>query len=179
VTHRLKLAGQGLALAAVFGLLALLVWRITHEPTPVKRGGAAPVFSAPRLEGGGGVSLASLRGKAVVVNFWASWCAPCKSEAPALEQAWQQYRDKGLVVLGVDYNDASSDARRFVRRAGLTFPIVRDHNGMLGDRYDLTGVPETFIVDRRGRLVDHLLAPVDKGANVEAFQRALALALKP
>ena len=98
----LKLSGQVVALAAVAGLLGLLVWRLTHQTKPPRIGAAAPVFSLQRIDSPGTVDLASLRGKAVVLNFWASWCVPCKGEASMLESAWQQYRKQGVVFLGVD-----------------------------------------------------------------------------
>src|SRR6059058_1042042 len=98
VTRTLKLTGQGLALAAVAGLLGLLVWRLTHQSHPPKLGGPAPAFSLKRVDAPGTkLTLASLRGKPVVLNFWASWCVPCKGEAKLLEQTWQQYRARGLV----------------------------------------------------------------------------------
>jgi cytochrome c biogenesis protein CcmG, thiol:disulfide interchange protein DsbE len=175
--RRLKLGLQVLSVTVVAGLLALLVWKIVHQTKSTKVGQPVPGFTAERLEGGGKLSLAAYRGRPVVVNFWASWCAPCKSEAPALQRTWQRYQRAGLVVLGVDYTDASSDARAFVRKRGLTFPIVRDQSGSIGTRYDLTGVPETFVIDRRGRLVDHLLAPVDSGDNVARFASALSKVL--
>jgi len=173
----LKLTAQALALAAVAGLLALLVWRVTHQEAQAKLGKRAPAFTAKRLDGPGKLSLASFRGRPVVLNFWASWCGPCKREAPTLERTWQQYKSQGLVVLGVDYTDASSDARSFAAKHGLTFPIVRDGNGVIGTRYGLTGVPETFVIDRSGRLVDHLLAPVEDGQNKSDFAKALKEAL--
>ena len=173
----LKLTAQALALAVVVGLLGLLVWRVTHQAKATRIGKPVPGFSADRLDGRGRLSLASFRGRPVVVNFWASWCGPCKSEAPALERIWRQYRARGLVVLGVDYTDAKSDARRFVAKRGLTFPIVRDPSGLIGSSYRLSGVPETFVLDRRGRLVEHLLAPIDSGPNRTSFARAVREAL--
>jgi cytochrome c biogenesis protein CcmG/thiol:disulfide interchange protein DsbE len=107
----------------------------------------------PRLDTDGELSLESLRGKAVVVNFWASWCEPCEDEAPLLERAWREHRDDGLVVVGVDFNDFRSDARRFAEENGMTYPLVHDRSGELEQAYDLKGVPETFFVDRQGRLV--------------------------
>jgi cytochrome c biogenesis protein CcmG, thiol:disulfide interchange protein DsbE len=174
----LKLSAQALAIGAVVGLLALLVWRVTHQPSPPKLGKPAPSFVLQRLDGNGKLNLKGLRGKAVVVNFWASWCGPCKSESAALEKAWQAHKADGVVVLGVDYHDLVGDARSFVQKHGITYPIVRDHDGLVGTRYDLTGVPETFFVDRRGRLVGyHLEGPIDKGANVAKFEQGIKAAL--
>src|SRR5919108_6041016 len=174
----LKLGAQALALAGVVGLFALLVWKITHRPRPVKLGQTAPAFDLQRLDGNGRFSLASSSGRVRVVNFWATWCGPCKSESPALQRLWEQYRKQGVVFVGVDYNDVASDARRFVRKHGLTYPMVRDRDGSVGNAYDLTGVPETFVVDRRGRLLEHFAGPIDLRDNDRAFRRAVDRALQ-
>jgi cytochrome c biogenesis protein CcmG/thiol:disulfide interchange protein DsbE len=178
VARPLKLGAQGLAVAVVAGLFALLIWKVTHHPKPVKVGGTAPAFDLQRLNGSGRLAFASLSGRVRVVNFWATWCGPCKSESPALQRLWEQYRTRGVVFVGVDYNDVASDARRFVRKHGLTYPMVRDRDGSVGNRYDLTGVPETFVVDRQGRLVEHFAGPIDLRDNDRAFRRAVDRALQ-
>jgi cytochrome c biogenesis protein CcmG, thiol:disulfide interchange protein DsbE len=186
MARRLKLGGQLLAVALVAGLFALLVWKVVNQQRDnaakdVRAGKVkpAPAFHLPRLDTGGKLALASLRGKAVVLNFWQSSCDPCKTEAPALERTWQKYRNQGLVVVGVDVYDFSSDARKFAREYGLTYPLVHDVSGGTIDTYGLTGYPETFFVDRRGRLVPvHLEGPIDKGENKQEFERAIALALR-
>jgi cytochrome c biogenesis protein CcmG/thiol:disulfide interchange protein DsbE len=181
----LKIGAQALAVAAVAGLFALLIWRVVHQnrntvAVQVEHGktGPAPAFDLPRLDGHGSISLASLRGKAVVVNFWASWCAPCKREGPQLEASWKAHSGQGLVVLGIDANDVSGDARHFARRLGLTYPLVHAPT-TIWDDWGVTGVPETFFVDRRGRLVDvHVAGPVLDGANRALFERGIRLALR-
>jgi cytochrome c biogenesis protein CcmG/thiol:disulfide interchange protein DsbE len=181
----LKLAAQSLAVAVVAGLFALLIWRVVHQnrntvAVQVAHGktSLAPALDLPRLDGRGRLSLASLRGKAVVVNFWASWCKPCKQEAPALERSWKKHSGQGLVVLGVDVNDVSSDARHFARKLGLTYPLVHAPTTTWDD-WGLSGVPETFFVDRRGRLVDvHVAGPVLDGGNKALFERGIRLALQ-
>jgi cytochrome c biogenesis protein CcmG/thiol:disulfide interchange protein DsbE len=186
VARPLKLTAQGLALAAVAGLLALLVWKVAHQERDtaaarISKGltGSAPGFDLQRLDRDGKLSLRSLRGKAVVINFWASWCIPCKREAPTLEQAWRTYGKNGLVVLGVDWNDASGEARRFARKHDLSYPLVRDRDGSVGGDYGLTAVPETFFVDRHGRLVgEHVIGGVHLAGNKERFERGIALALE-
>jgi len=148
MTARLKLTGQVVAVTLVAGLLAVLVWKVaqgsgkTAEPKN---------FTLPRLDRPGKLELASLRGKVVVLNFWASWCVPCKEEAPALERIWHEYRSKGVVVVGVDSEDFSGDARSFMSRYGITYPVVREEGRDLYGPYGITGVPETRVIDRSGR----------------------------
>ena len=181
----LKRGVQGLALAGLAAMLGLLVWKVVHQngntaARQIAKGktGPAPQFTLPRLRGDGKVSLASLRGKGVVLNFWASWCDPCKAEAPILEQAWRRYQSRGLVVVGIDANDVSSDARAFAEKHGLTYTLLHDP-GVTYSRYGLTGVPETFFVDRRGRLVPiHLEGPVDLAANRAKWAEGIRLALR-
>ncbi len=148
MARRAKLIGQLVAVALVAGLLGLLVWKVAHGTGKT----AEPQnFTLPRLDRPGKLELASLRGKVVVLNFWASWCGPCKQEAPAIEQIWRQYRSKGVVVVGVDTQDASGDARAFMRRYGLTYPVVHSAGKSLWGPYGLSGVPETRVIDRRGK----------------------------
>jgi cytochrome c biogenesis protein CcmG/thiol:disulfide interchange protein DsbE len=172
----LKLSGQVIALAAVAGLLGLLIWRLTHQTKAPKIGARAPVFSLRRIDSSGTVDLASLRGKAVVLNVWASWCVPCKGEASMLESAWRQYRKQGVVFVGVDWHDVSGDARTFLARHGVTYPTVLDRSGSVADRYGISAVPETYFINRQGRLVGkHIIGTVVH--QKDAFQRGVQAAL--
>jgi cytochrome c biogenesis protein CcmG/thiol:disulfide interchange protein DsbE len=160
VAPRLKLGAQALAVALVAGLLALLIWKVAQgSQKQAKIGKVAPDFTLGRLDRAGTLQLSSLRGKVVVVNFWASWCHPCREEAPALEAASKQFRDKAVVV-GVDVRDASGAARSFLRKYDLTYPAVHDNRDLTWPKYGLTGLPETFFLDRRGRVVQHVISQV-------------------
>jgi cytochrome c biogenesis protein CcmG/thiol:disulfide interchange protein DsbE len=176
VTARFKLAGQLFALACVAGLLGLLVWRLTHQEHAPRVGAPAPTFTLRRLDGTGSVSLSALRGKPVVLNFWASWCLPCKSEARALEAAWTRYRGRGVEFVGVDFHDVTGDARRFVSVHSLTFPMVQDGSGDVTGSYGITQVPETYVLDRQGRVVLHLAGPITEAPFAGEFRRGLARA---
>jgi cytochrome c biogenesis protein CcmG/thiol:disulfide interchange protein DsbE len=176
-----RLGAQALSVALVAGLLALLVWKVAHqtgnanvaaEVTDGKRP-TAPDFTLPRLDGDGKLSLVAYAGKPRVVNFWASWCGPCRDEAPLLQQAAQEYRGR-LVVLGVDYQDFTGDARKFVRRFRLTYPIGRDGNGSLLPRWGVTGAPESFFIDRSGKVVAHVPGAVTKATLAAGIGKALA-----
>jgi cytochrome c biogenesis protein CcmG/thiol:disulfide interchange protein DsbE len=112
----------------------------------------APAFELPRFDEGT-LSLASLRGQYVLVNFWASWCIPCRDEAPLLERAWREYRARGLVVVGVNIQDLEPEARKFIAEFKVSYPNVRDRDGRVSRAYGTTGVPESFFIDREGRVV--------------------------
>ncbi len=176
----LKLGAQALAVAAVGLLATLLVWNLTHQAPPPKVGRPAPAFLLHRLTGDGSLSLRSFRGKTVVLNFFASWCDPCKREAPVLEQLWKQDRSRGLVVLGVDANDSRGDARRFVQAHGLTYPVVFDQGGAVAsNRYAISDLPVTYVLDARGRIVGgRILGPVNEQVHSQALRRYVQAALK-
>jgi cytochrome c biogenesis protein CcmG, thiol:disulfide interchange protein DsbE len=157
-------------LTGVVALLGLLVYGLAHSSPSrsiddsVAKGERkpAPGFSLPRLGGGAHHALADYRGKVVVLNFWGSWCDPCREESPLL-QRWQKRISKGGrgTVLGVDVLDNTPDAQRFVRRYGLSFDMVKDSGDQLRGRYGVAGVPETFVIDPQGRIAAVQRGPVD------------------
>lgn len=141
-------------LAAV-PVLALLAYGFRLDPREVPSplvGRPAPAFQLTGFDGQP-VSLEQYRGQVVVLNFWASWCYPaCYEEAPVLEQSWRQWRDRGVVVLGIDIQDTEEKARKFIADFGLTFPNAPDPTGRASIDYGVYGVPETFFIDRQGRI---------------------------
>jgi cytochrome c biogenesis protein CcmG/thiol:disulfide interchange protein DsbE len=177
----LRRIGQALAIAVVLALLAVLAWRVVRKSdggaaAAIRRGEhpVAPNFDLARLDGPGRLRPSTLRGKAVVLNFWASWCIPCKKEAPLLEAAWQKWRSKAVVVVGIDANDFKSDARRFARRYGITYPLVNDGRGNWLDDYGLTGFPETFFVRPDGRLSSWTQGQLHEQELEQGIQEALS-----
>ena len=150
-------------------ILGIGTYKRTDVPTAGK---AVPAFTAPLLVGDGDLALADLKGKPIVLNFWASWCAPCKDEAPLLQDAHERFGDR-VTFLGVDIRDARSDALEFVEEYGLTYPSVRDEGMRVYADYGLTGQPETFFIDSDGVLVEHVPGPVDG----ESLSRALDVLL--
>ncbi len=145
---------------AVLTLAAGWIWLsrpLNHSlpagiPAP-RQGFFAPDFSLNTLDGEQ-ISLSGLRGKVVLINFWATWCPPCKTEMPALQAAYQAYRDQGLVVLAVNTTDQdeAGAARQFAQSAGLTFPLLADVKGEAFRQYQVQALPTSFFVDRQGKI---------------------------
>jgi cytochrome c biogenesis protein CcmG/thiol:disulfide interchange protein DsbE len=183
VPRPLKLALNTLAIGLVAALVGVFVWKQAHATNAAvplgKTDVPAPRFELPRLDGKGTLSLASLRGHPVIVNFWATWCEPCKKESTELEQTYRRYRGKGLVVVGVDTDDLKGDVHGFARRYGLTYPIVL-RGAKTSLAYGLTGIPESFFVDRRGRIVWHVPGGINASDPLhQSFEQGLAALVGP
>jgi len=140
---------------SVLPVLALLAYGFRTDPRAIP----SPLVGRPAAAvaltafDGAAITLATLRGKVVVLNFWASWCNPaCYDEAPVLEQTWRTYRDRGVVVVGVDIQDTPDAAGAFIQRFGLTFANAPDPQGKVSVDYGVYGVPETFFVARDGTI---------------------------
>jgi len=158
----------------LLALIALLAYGLAqNEPDrgvdeALARGerSPAPEFELPKLGGGGSTSLADYRGQVVVLNFWASWCKPCREESPLLERWHRRIRDRGATVLGVDILDVTGRAQAFVDEFGLTYPMLKDKDGEGLDKFGVVAYPETFVIDRQGRIAAVARGPVD-----DAFMR--------
>jgi cytochrome c biogenesis protein CcmG/thiol:disulfide interchange protein DsbE len=135
---------------------------------------AAPVKALPRLGAPGRASLASYRGKVVVLNVWASWCPPCRDEVPLLQRTQERIAPRGGMVLGIDTQDQSSDALAFLKQHKATFPSLRDRDRSYGHELGVTGYPETFVIDRRGRVAAVRRFPVDQRWLDQQLPRLLA-----
>lgn len=154
---------SSIAVLAVLAVVGLLVFGLVSKGSSgVSPGDMAPDGPLPRLEGGGDGSLADYRGQWVLVNFWASWCVPCKQEAPALERFQRQHGGAEFTVLGIDSRDLTSDGREFARHYGLSYPQLRDGDGGAAHDFGTTGVPENYLVDPTGKVRWLLRGPVDE-----------------
>jgi len=152
--------------AAIAVIVALLATGLGRDPSVIVSplvGRAAPNFTLPQLDGPP-VTLSKLRGQVVVINFWASWCTECGVEQAALDQTWQQFQDSGVVVIGVNFEDETAAARGYIRTTDVTYPVVEDTDSSTALAYGLRGVPETFIVNRSGRIVNRIIGPVEATA---------------
>jgi cytochrome c biogenesis protein CcmG/thiol:disulfide interchange protein DsbE len=180
----LRYVGRIAALLVAGGFIALLVYgvltkapdatiddnlaRAQTTPAPpfelgmLQRGELGPVL-APRIGAAitdGRLALRELRGTPVVLNFWASWCTPCREEAPRLQRAWRDGRDDGVLFLGLNMQDITDDARLFMRTFRIDYPNVRDPGNRVAQSYGVTGLPETFFISRSGDVVGHVVGVV-------------------
>ncbi|MCC7163277.1 MAG: TlpA family protein disulfide reductase [Anaerolineae bacterium] len=153
----------GIIGAFIIGLLVVLAIAVRTRGAPPLESGAAPDFTVTTFEGET-YSLADLKGRPVVLNFWASWCIPCRDEAPALQRAWETYKDRGVMVLGVDYVDTESDAKKFIAEFRQTYPNAPDLGTRISQAFRISGVPETYFIDREGKM----LQGIDENGRVKA-----------
>lgn len=189
--------GRWVALGVAALFLALLVYGLASKgpddliDSNLAKGRAplAPGFTLEVLERGelpprvartlgpamadGRVSVEELRGIPVVLNLWASWCTPCREESPRLRKGWERLGPRGVAFLGLNIQDLRGDARDFSREFGLTYPSVRDARRGVADTYGATGIPETFFVDARGRVVGHVIGVVSEAQLAAGVQAAL------
>ncbi|HSC04495.1 MAG TPA: TlpA disulfide reductase family protein [Solirubrobacteraceae bacterium] len=166
------LATTGVLVLLGLGLAANHPSRGLDQAIAQGRRALAPSVRLPSLTTGRTYTLRAFRGRVVVLNLWASWCEPCRAEAPLLERWSRRIAARGGSVVGIDTFDTSSDARSFIRQLHLTYPMLRDPSGVVKARFGVTGFPESFVVDRAGRV-----AAVARGPVTDAFMRTTVLPL--
>lgn len=155
------------AILALF--VGLLAWRLWDTNKSEHRAsGMAPPFTFTTFEGET-ISLDDLKGQGVVVNFWASWCDPCRDEAALLEQAWQRERDNGIVFIGLDYLDQEPAAKAYLAEYGVSYPSGPDLRSEAARRYGIKGVPETFFINPAGEIAEVVIGPIVNEAQMERY----------
>ena len=164
------LVALAVAVAAAFALVT-----VPRTPPPLGRGSLAPDFSLPRLADGTSVSLESLQGRVVLLNFWATWCKPCEEEMPAMGRLYQALEPRGFALLAVTVDAGREEVSRFHTRLALPFPVLLDPEKRISRAYQTFRYPETFLIDREGVIVERYIGPKDwdAPAYVERVRRLL------
>ncbi len=152
---RIVIAGA-VALAVVFAFLSG-----SRVPDPVAPGASAPGFALARVGGGGPLSLSDLTGRVVLLNFWATWCKPCEDEMPAMERLYRALRGEAFELVAISVDDGDEVVIAFRDRLQLSFPILRDADKQVAERYQTFRFPETLLIDRAGRIVERYVGPKD------------------
>lgn len=168
-----KNGGVTLVVAVVLALLGLLAWGLIKSQKGPVDSGAAPDFTLIDFNGQV-VTLSDLRGKVVIINFWASWCPPCREEAAYLEQTWRKYKDQGVVFIGVDYVDTEKEALAYIAEFDITYFNGPDIGTRIAQSYNIQGVPETYYIDRNGILRGMHIGPLGAPELDEKIDELLA-----
>ncbi|MBK8985658.1 MAG: TlpA family protein disulfide reductase [Chloroflexi bacterium] len=162
------------------GVLALVGWGLMNaNKTRPEQGQTAPgfvmeYFNGYEWEGRPSATLEDMRGKVVIVNFWASWCVECRIEADLLEQVWRQYQHDDLVMLGIAYSDVEPNALNYLKEFNVTYPNAPDLRTIISNDYEITGVPETFFIDKNGTIAHVQIGPVNQTTMTTLINRLLA-----
>jgi cytochrome c biogenesis protein CcmG, thiol:disulfide interchange protein DsbE len=154
---------QTLAVLVLIGFMALVGWRLGTVKLGPRASGPAPDFSLTGFDGRV-ITLSQLRGQVVVINFWASWCQPCRQEAAYLERTWRKYENKGVVFIGVDWSDTEKEARAYLQEFGITYLSGPDLGTRISQSFRIQGVPETYYVDKTGQLRGVTIGPLEAPA---------------
>jgi cytochrome c biogenesis protein CcmG, thiol:disulfide interchange protein DsbE len=154
-----RITGFLLALIPIIGLLGLVGWGLVRAQQGPLSQGMAPDFSLISFEGEL-ITLSELRGQVVIINFWASWCPPCREEAAYLEQTWRKHKNQGVVFIGVDYADAEAEALAYIDEFDITYLNGPDLGTRISQTYNIQGVPETFFVTKNGELREPHIGPL-------------------
>ena len=171
---------SAIAIAAliVIGFLGILVWGMLNKQPITGLSGVtmvnrpAPDFSLTTFEGAK-ISMEDLRGKPVIINFWASWCPPCRIEAPLLERTWRAYKNRGLIFLGINIQDRKEDALSYIREFDITFPNAPDPTGEVTIDYGVSGLPVTFFISRKGEVVRRWVGAVEPGVLISSIEEIM------
>jgi cytochrome c biogenesis protein CcmG/thiol:disulfide interchange protein DsbE len=155
------------------GVLGLLAYGVIAKADKPLGEGIAPDFTLSLFDGGQ-LSLSELRGQVVVINVWASWCPPCREEAPVLERAWRRYRDRGVTFVGVDYMDTEPAALAYLKEFGVTYPNGPDLGSHIARAYSVQGVPETFFITPEGEIAEVFVGPLNETRLAGILERLLA-----
>lgn len=172
-TARSKRTGLLVAFAVILALLGLLAWGLRKVQAGPVESGMAPDFTLTSFDGRT-LTLSELRGQVVIINFWASWCPPCREEAAYLEQTWRKYKDKGVIFIGVDWVDTEKEALAYMDEFDLTYFNGPDIGTRIAQAYNIQGVPETFYVAKNGELRGVHIGPLKSPELDEKIDELLA-----
>ncbi len=169
---------RAVIVVALLGLVVVLTLAFRRDPHDIRSGTVgkpAPAFALARLDGAGELALSQYAGKVVVVNFFASWCLPCKQENPALVRVYERYRGSDVVIVGILYQDSLDSGRAYVRDMGVVWPTVVDDAGRVALSYGVFGIPETFFIGPDGIIAGRHIGPIDEATlarGIEAIRPA-------
>lgn len=163
----------GLIIVILVGIMAINLQKFESVDLQSQK---APEFTLPLFDmfPQEDIALTDLRGQVVVVNFWASWCVECYKEAELLEQAWQDYKNQGVVFIGVDHLDTEKEALKYMAQYGITYPSGPDMGDKISQAYGITGVPETFFIDKDGNIAHVQIGPIERPALYNLLDKLVA-----